>query len=122
MFAPGHLHRTNTPDIPGMPEYNLDVFYEVRRDPKEGMLMHFKMVGHISGREFVEEFDMHRDTAFNFARLLAKAAVKHGLPPNLSPIMRSHAEYDAMYQDIRDQLGVQPGEPVNLDNLGKDGL
>jgi hypothetical protein len=120
MFTPGHLHRISTPGNPGIPEYNIDVFYEVRRDPKEGTLMHFKMVGHVSGREFIEEFDMHRDTAFNFASRVAKAAVKHGVPANASLIMRGHAEYDAMFEDIRDKLGVQPGEPVNFDNVDKD--
>ncbi|MGV8860122.1 MAG: DUF5064 family protein [Pseudomonas sp.] len=122
MFTPGHLNRASIPGIPGIPKFNIDVFYEVRHDPKEGMLMHFKMVGQVSGREFVDEFDMHRDTASNFASLVAKVAVKHGLPPNESPIMRSHAEYDAMFEDIRDKLGIKPGDPINLDNLEKDGL
>jgi hypothetical protein len=36
--------------------------------------------------------------------------------------MRSHAEYDAMFEDIRDKLGIKPGDPINLDNLEKDGL
>ncbi|VVO33391.1 DUF5064 family protein [Pseudomonas fluorescens] len=122
MFTPGHLNRTNTLGTPGVPEYNVDVFYEVRRDPKEGMLMHFRMVGVVSGREFIEEFDMHRDTAFNFASRVAKAAVKHGVPANASLIMRGHSEYDAMFKDIRDKLGAKAGEPINLDNLEKDGL
>lgn len=120
MFTPGHLNRTHTPGTPGVPEYNIDVFYEVRRDPVEGMLMHFKMVGEVSGHSFTEEFDMHRDTAFNFASRIAKAAGKNGVPANASLIMRGHTEYDAMFEDIRTRLGVQPGEPVNLDNVDKD--
>ncbi|WP_283180566.1 DUF5064 family protein [Pseudomonas svalbardensis] len=120
MFTPGHLNRTNTPGTPGVPEYNIDVFYEVRRDPKEGMLMHFKMDGAVSGKSFTEEFDMHRDTAFNFASRVAKAAVKHGVPANASLIMRGHKEYDAMFKDIQDKLGVKPGDPVNLDNAEND--
>ena len=120
MFTPGHLHRSNTPGNPGIPAYNIDVFYEVRRDPKEGMLMHFKMVGEVSGKDFIEEFDMHRDTAFNFASRVAKAAVKHGVPANASLIMRGHSEYDAMFEDIRSKLDIKPGEPVNMDNIDKD--
>ena len=120
MFTPGRLHRSNTPGNPGVPQYSSDVFYEVRHDPKEGMLMHFKMVGEVSDRTFTEEFDMHRDTAFNFASRVAKAAVKHGVPANASLIMRGHKEYDAMFEDIRDKLGVQPGESVNLDNAEND--
>lgn len=120
MFTSGHLHRANSHANSGVPEYSIDVFYEVRRDPKEGVLMHFKMVGEVSGQNFIEEFDMHRDTAFNFASRVAKAAAKHGVPANTSLIMRGHAEYDAMFEDIRDKLGVQPGEPVNMDNAEKD--
>ncbi|MCX2900513.1 DUF5064 family protein [Pseudomonas mandelii] len=120
MFTPGHLNRSNPEGTPGVPEYNIDVFYEVRHDPKEGMLMHFKMAGVVSGSSFTEEFDMHRDTAFNFASRVAKAAVKHGLPANASLIMRGHDEYDAMFEDIRAKLGVQPGEPINLDNAEND--
>ena len=122
MFEPGHLHRSNTHGTPGAPEFSIDVFYEARHDPAEGAMMHFRVSGQIAGREFSEEFDMHRDTAFNFATLIAKKVVKHGLPANASPIMRAHQEYDAMFADIRDKLGIKPGDPINLDHLEKDGL
>jgi hypothetical protein len=79
--------------------------------------MHFKVAGRIDGREFVEEFDMHRDLAFNFASLLTKALKKHGFPPNTGPFMRGHLEYDAMFNDIRRKLHAEPGGPVNLDHL-----
>ncbi len=121
MFEPGHLHRKSLPGMPG-PEFDVDVHYEVRHDPSEGKLMHFKMSGHIGGQAFVEEFDMHSDTAFNFASLISKAVIKHGLPSNASPIMRGHSEYDAMFEDIRHKLGAKPGEPVNFEHLEKDGL
>jgi hypothetical protein len=121
MFEPGHLHRSLS-GLPGMPELIIDVFYEVHSDPVEGMLMHFKVTGTIDGKPFTEEFDMHRDTAFNFASLIAKAVSKQGLPATASPIMRNHKEYDAMFEDIRAKLGAKSGEPVNLDNLEKDGL
>ena len=121
MFEPGHFHRI-FPVVPGFPTGHVDVFYEVRNDPVEGMLMHFKLTGDLDGKTFSDEFDMHRDTAFNFASLIAKAMVKQGFPANISPIMRNHVEYDAMFNDIRDKLGAKPGEPVNLDNLDKDGL
>lgn len=122
MFKSGHLHRTNPIDMPHQPKFDINVFYGVRRDPVEGVLMHFRVVGTIAGREFCEEFDMHRDTAFNFASPITKAVVKHGLPPSAGPIMPQHAEYDAMFEDIRLQLGTQTGEPVDFDHLNKDGL
>ncbi|AOE85201.1 DUF5064 family protein [Pseudomonas sp. TCU-HL1] len=122
MFKPGHLHRANPLDLLHLPKFDIDVFYEVRRDPVEGVLMHFKVVGTIGGREFCEEFDMHRDTAFNFASPITKAVAKHGLPLNAGPIMPEHTEYDAMFEDIRLQLGARTGEPVDFDHLDKDGL
>ncbi|SDH54708.1 protein of unknown function [Pseudomonas benzenivorans] len=122
MFKPGHLHRTAPLNMPHLPQFDIDVFYEVRRDPVEGMLMHFKVVGTIAGRAFSEEFDLHRDTAFNFASSITKAVAKHGLPSNVGPVMPEHAEYDAMFEDIRVQLGAHPGEPVDFDHLDEDGL
>lgn len=121
MFEPGHLHRAFS-NVPGMPSGHIDVFYEVRQDPAEGTMMHFKVAGDLDGKVFAEEFDMHRDTAFNFASLIAKAVVKQGLPSAVTPIMRNHKEYDAMFEDIRTKLDAKPGESVNLANLEKDGL
>ncbi|MBH3338849.1 MULTISPECIES: DUF5064 family protein [unclassified Pseudomonas] len=122
MFEPGHLNRKKQPGIPGVPDFDIDVYYDVLRDPKEGVLLHFRMSGHVNGRSFTDEFNMHRDTAFNFASRIAKAAAKQGLPVNASPIMRSHSEYDAMFADIRKKLDIRTGDPVNFDNLEKDGF
>ena len=121
MFEPGHLHRAFS-GVPGLPVGHVDVFYEVRQDAAEGALMHFKVAGDLDGKIFSEEFDMHRDTAFNFASLIAKVVVKQGLPSAVSPIMRNHKEYDAMFEDIRNKLGAKSGEAVSLANLEKDGL
>lgn len=122
MFEPGHLHNSNHGSIPGAPTFDIHVYYEVRHDPQEGVLMHFRMAGEINGKAFSDEFDMHRDTAFNFASLLSKVAEKHGFPTNQGLVMRRHDIYDAMFEDIRAKLGAKSGEPVNFDHLDKDGL
>ncbi|TRX75806.1 DUF5064 family protein [Pseudomonas mangiferae] len=122
MFQPGHLHRTNLPGLHEKSSYTLDLYYDVRNDPKEGVMLHFRMVGNLDGRVFEEEFELHRDTAFNFASMATRIASKHGLHPHLGPILRDHQDYDAMFQDIREKLHVQSGEPVNLDHLLKDGF
>ncbi|WP_263145486.1 DUF5064 family protein [Pseudomonas sp. RIT-PI-AD] len=122
MFEPGHLHRTNLPGLHEKSEYSLDLHYEVRNDAQEGTMLHFRMVGQIDGKSFVEEFELHRDTAFNFASVVTRLASKHGLHPDLGPILRDHKDFDSMFEDIRAKLNVQPGEPVNLDHLQKDGL
>ena len=122
MFEPGHLHRANTVATTEAPLFSVDLHYEVRQDPTEGPMLHMRMHGQVEGKAFEEIFELHRDTAFNFASVATRLAHKHGLPTNSSLIMRSHAEYDLMFDDIRAKFGAQSGEPVNLDHLEKDGL
>ena len=104
MFEPGHLHRSNPPGLGGQPGYSIDFYYEVRKDPREGPMLHGRLLGEIDGKAFEEVFDMHRDTAFNFASVISRLVAKHGLHPNHSPIMRAHEEYDAIFGDIRAKL------------------
>ena len=119
MFEPGHLHRAS---LPGQTEFSVDLYYQVRSDPKEGQMLHFRMEGQVAGKAFKDEFELHRDTAFNFASVISRLVAKHGLPANHSPIMRAHKEYDAIFEDIRARLHAEPGEAVNLDHLERDGL
>lgn len=122
MFEPGHLHRSSVGGIPGIPEFSVDVRYDVRNDPAEGAMLHFRITGQIEGKPFEDEFELHRDTAFNFASAITRIVGKHGLHPNFGPVLRNHKEYDLMFDDIRSKLKVVPGEPVNLDHLLKDGF
>ncbi len=122
MFEPGHLHRANTLASAEEPLFSVDLHYEVRQDPAEGPMLHMRMQGQVDGKAFEEVFELHRDTAYNFASVATRLAHKHGLPTNSSLIMRSHAEYDLMFEDVRAKLGAHSGEPVNLDHLEKDGL
>ncbi|MCZ4321744.1 DUF5064 family protein [Pseudomonas anguilliseptica] len=122
MFEPGHLHRANTLGTAETPLFSVDLHYEVRQDPAEGPMLHMRMHGQVNGKAFEEVFELHRDTAYNFASVATRLAHKHGMPTNRGLIMRSHAEYDLMFEDIRAKLGAHSGEPVNLDHLEKDGL
>ena len=122
MFEPGHLHRANTLATAETPLFSVDLYYEVRKDSAEGPMLHMRMQGQMDGKAFEEVFELHHDTAYNFASVATRLAHKHGLPTNNSLIMRSHAEYDLMFEDIRRKLDVHSGEPVNLDHLEKDGL
>lgn len=122
MFEPGHLHRSSVPGVVDQPKFSIDFYYDVRQDPKEGAMLHGRLVGEIEGKSFEETFEMHRDTAFNFASVISRLVVKHGLHANHSPIMRQHKEYDAIFEDIRAKLNAKPGEAVNLDHLEQDGL
>ncbi|MBU0809709.1 DUF5064 family protein [Pseudomonas sp. MIL19] len=122
MFEPGHLHRANSIATAEMPLFSVDLYYEVRQDPSEGAMLHMRMQGQVDGKAFEEVFELHRDTAYNFASVASRLGHKHGLPTNSSLIMRSHSEFDQMFEDIRAKLGAHSGEPVNLDHLQKDGL
>ncbi|WP_027896395.1 DUF5064 family protein [Zestomonas thermotolerans] len=116
MFEPGHLHLVNLPGL-GTQELDIHLYYEVRNDSEKGPVVHFRMTGEIEGRNFEEEFELRRDTAFNFASVATRLAAKHGLHPQLGPVVRNHRDYDAMFEDIREKLSAHPGEPVDLDRL-----
>ncbi|MBV2134734.1 DUF5064 family protein [Pseudomonas sp. MAP12] len=120
MFEPGHVHMTNPVGSFGLPPYNIDGYYEVRTGGKDGPFVHFRMVGQIDGKPFEEEFDMSHDTVFNFASVMGKLAVKHGMPPNNSPVMRNHKDYDAVFEDIRAKLKVAVGGPLSAHDPNRD--
>ena len=92
----------------------------MREDLNEGPMLHLRLTGKVDGKSFTEEFELHRDTAFNFASVATRIAQKHGLPANRSLIMRGHQEYDLMFEDIRQKLGLASGEPINLEHVSQD--
>ncbi|KHL70449.1 MULTISPECIES: DUF5064 family protein [Pseudomonas] len=119
MFEPGHLHRASLPG--DSPAWHLDLHYEVRHDAREGPMLHLRISGELDGKPFAEELSLHRDTAPNFASQVARIAERHGLPvAEHSPILPNHAEYDRMFEDIRERLALQPGEPVDLEHVAQD--
>ncbi|MBB3102295.1 DUF5064 family protein [Azomonas macrocytogenes] len=119
MFKPGHLNRILFGSS-GQPEARIDLRYKVRDDPNEGLMLCFHMRGDMKGKSFEEDFELHRDTAFNFASVASYIAARHGFPVNRSPIMRDRADYEQMFDDIRCKLGLRCGEPVNFDHVDKD--
>lgn len=122
MFEPGHLFRGNSVATEDIPTYAIDLYYDVRQDAAEGPMLHMNLKGDISGAAFDESFELHRDTAFNFASVVSRVAHKHGLPSTVVLISHEHEEFDLMFEDIRQRLGAQSGDPVDLDHLEKDGL
>ena len=75
MFKPGHLHRQRAPGVTDVPDYVVDVYYEVQEEPGEGLLLCLTMQGVVDGRAFTEQVRLHRDTAFNFAAVLGRLPV-----------------------------------------------
>lgn len=120
MFKPGHLRRELLPDEFNPQHFVCDIYYEVREDAQEGKKLHVHVQGSIDGNPFDEEFEQYWDVAFNFLDRITRILTKHGLEIKHGAMLREHAEYDAMFADIRAKLGVRPGEPVNLDHLSAD--
>ena len=112
-FEPGHLHierhALNESDV----SYDLNITYEVSQDPSQGKGMLFTMSGTIQGKEIKEPFFLPKDQAFNFASNVTKIAEKHGIPKAMSSIGSMHKHYDAMFEDVRQQLNMKSGDPVN---------
>lgn len=122
MFEPGHLHREIRADELSGQTFVYDLYYDVREDPQEGRLLHVRMSGAVDGKSFAEEFELHRDTAFNFLSMVTKLAIKHGLHPHGGPVLIGHEEYDRVFEDIRARLGGTLGTPVDWKHLKQDDI
>lgn len=112
-FEPGHLHierhALNESDV----SYDLNITYEVSQDPSQVKGMLFTMSGTIQGQQIKEPFFLPKDQAFNFASNITKIAEKYGIPKAMSSIGSVHKHYDAMFEDVRQQLNMKSGDPVN---------
>lgn len=116
MFEPGHLHMErhalNKDDF----SYNLCIDYKVDQNKKEGMGMSFRVHGTVEDKPVDEEFFLAKDQAFDFARHATRIAQKYGLPKTAS-IGSMHKYYDEMFEDVRKQLDVKPGDPMKPEHL-----
>ncbi len=117
MFEPGHLHITRAPLQASDLGYDIHIRYEVCEDPTQGKSMRFSMDGEIAGNAFQDKFELPRDLACNFAHNANKIAVDHGLPPIAVLPIAIHEDYDRMFKDVHDKLGIEPGEPVKPEHL-----
>lgn len=114
MFEPGLLHIQHISLQPDDIGYDLKVTYELVQAPE--LAVHFSLQGEINGKSFEETFQLPKDMACNFASNLSRLAVKHGLPKDVN-IVTQHNQYDAMFEDIRQQLHAKPGDPVKPEHL-----
>ena len=115
-FEPGHLHierhALNKDDY----SYNLCIDYEVTQDPKEGKGMLFTLHGTIENNPLKEQFFLAKDMAFDFARHATRIAQQYGMPKTAN-IGSVHKYYDEMFEDVRAQLNVKPGDPIKPEHL-----
>ncbi|MBC3954685.1 MULTISPECIES: DUF5064 family protein [Pseudomonas] len=117
MFEPGHLHMTHAAFQRSDVSYDIHLRYELSQDPKEGTGIHFTMQGEINEKTFSEVFRLPGDLAFNFAHDAGRIAIRHGLPHSDSLPIARHPDYDRMFEDIRNKLGVESGDPVKPEHL-----
>lgn len=116
MFEPGHLHVMN---MQGLDTQAVDIHlrYDICKDETGQSFVHFDMEGEIDGESFKECFELPRDAFYNFASNAKNIAEAHGLHVRFWPIVDLHQDYDAMFEDIRQRLDVQPGEPIDLEKF-----
>lgn len=116
LFEPGHLHierhALNDEDV----SYSLNIDYEVAQDPDEGQGMSFHLHGTIADKAVDETFFLAKDQAFDFAGRATRIARTYGMPSNAS-IGSTHKYYDEMFEDVRKQLDVKPGDPMKPEHL-----
>ncbi|HEY0289963.1 MAG TPA: DUF5064 family protein [Pseudomonas sp.] len=116
MFEPGHLHVTHSAFQPSDVSYNIHIRYELSQNTETGTGMRFFIEGEIDGKAFNDEFELHKDKAYNFASEASHITAKHGLPRNTN-LHDLHGQYDAMFEDIRHKLDMKSGDPVDLEDF-----
>lgn len=117
MFEPGHLHIIRAPLQTSDFGYDIHIRYEVCESPEEGACMRFTMQGEVAGNAFEDEFVLPRDLACNFAHNANQIAVKHGMPQIAVLPVSMHEDYDRMFADIREKMGIKAGEPIKPEHL-----
>ncbi|MFI8479595.1 DUF5064 family protein [Pseudomonas sp. NPDC078700] len=106
MFEPGHIHRTKQRASSDIPEFSVDIYYDVHRDENFKPVLYMRMAGNVNGSMFEECFELPREEAFNFASVIGKVGNKYGVPGSDGLIVRNHDDYDKMYADIKAKFGV----------------
>ena len=118
MFRPGHLSRIDVPHGCSSQHFACDIRYRIRNDAQRGQLLQVSMSGAVDGKPFAEDFELHRDLAYNVFSRVARIAARNGLYLSAGPVLHGRADFDAMFADIRDKLGLRPGERIDLRRLG----
>jgi len=117
MFDPGRLHIERHALTKDDVSYNIHLDYEVSKNPKGEKGIQFTMHGSIQGKDLKEPFFLPKEEAYNFASNVTKIAEKYGIPKEKIAIGSSHEHYDLMFEDIRTQLNMKSGDPIDLEKF-----
>ncbi|WP_410478203.1 DUF5064 family protein [Pseudomonas syringae group sp. J309-1] len=118
MFEPGYYRFSGVERGDAEALYCVHVRYRKQVSSDYESILCFEVSGKINGYIFSGAFELHRDTAFNFASPLNRLLAKNGIPVSKSLIMRRHQDYDLMFKDIHSLLQLRYGEPIDLDHIG----
>ena len=116
-FEPGHLHIERHALTKDDVSYNVHLDYKVAQDPKKGKGIEFTLHGSMQGKDMKETFFLPKEEAYNFASNVTKIAEKYGIPKEKIAIRSSHEHYDSMFEDIRQQLNMKSGDPIDLEKF-----
>ena len=116
-FEPGHLHIERHALTKDDVSYDVKLDYEVSKNDKGEKGIQFTMHGSIEGKELKEPFFLPKEEAYNFANNVTKIAEQYGIPKSHSQIGSVHKHYDLMFEDIRVQLDMKSGDPVNIEHF-----
>jgi hypothetical protein len=94
-----------------IPAYELALDYQLEKREK-GQFVSFELHGQIAGKPVREHFSLHGDVAYNFLHSAGLRLRKYGFRPGLAAMPELRADFEKAYADLRERLGVVPGQSV----------
>lgn len=99
------------------PGYRVAFSYEVKKDQDGEMRVYFHVFGEVGDEPFDERLDLGKDQAFNFASCMEQILENHQVPLPKDLLLRNRESFDAVFQDIRQKMGIRPGDPIDVSGM-----
>ncbi|AOE87992.1 DUF5064 family protein [Pseudomonas sp. TCU-HL1] len=115
MFKPGKIAIKQSP-IGRSSGYERALDYETE-NREQGQLVNFELNGQIGGEPVHERFSLHRDVAYNFLQSAGLRLRRYGFRSGLARMPELRADFERVYADLRQRLGVEPDHPVDLERF-----
>ncbi|AGA84885.1 DUF5064 family protein [Stutzerimonas stutzeri] len=119
VFRPGNLQVRDLPSA-DRPAYRLLLDYRVEDGVAVPRWAYFHLRGEVGQIVVDEQFRMHRDVACNFLQKIRQCLRQHGAPVRSDVVFGFHRLYDPLFEDLRRQLRIRSGEPVDLERFLRD--
>lgn len=115
MFKAGQIAISRA-SVGRIPAYELVLDYQLEKRERD-QFVNFELHGQIGGKPVQERFSLHGDVAYNFLHSAGLRLRKYGFRPGLAAMPELRADFEKAYADLRERLGVAPGQPVDLDRF-----